>query len=359
MKASENVGTSHFAILDGLRGLAALCVVLFHLTVKPTRLVPVPSLHGILGHAYMAVDFFFLLSGFVIAHAYEKRLATGFRFTDFCRARLIRLYPLFVVGLLIGALSAWLQRDGGSVSALLFIRQAFFIPLYQHGQFAFPYNLPAWSLMFELLVNLLYAAFLPWLGSRTLVVIISGSALLLAAMGWGHSGINFGGGHPGMPLGLPRTALSFSMGILLFRAFHQRRIPKFAMSAAVVFAALGVLLAIPAGEGHIGDIYDMFCVLIGFPAIIVCCLHISSTNKVMRIGGDVSYPLYVIHFPLLTIVTSRLNVSPATDAAWLWLFVVVLVVFVVATSWILLKIYDEPLRRKLRPSIRTVASTVP
>jgi len=354
MNPPGKAGTPHLAILDGLRGLAAVCVVLFHLTVRPTSLVPVPSLEGILGHAYLAVDFFFLLSGFVIAHAYEKRLLAGFGFANFCRARLVRLYPMFIVGMLIGAFGAWAQPGPAPLTLSLFIRQALFIPLYQHGQFAFPYNLPAWSLMFELLINLFYAGFIPWFTSTLLLGIIGFSALLLGGCGLWHSGINFGGGYPGLPLGMMRTALSFFEGVLIFRAFHYQSIPKLVAHPAAVFLALGVLLAIPAGPGVIGDVYDMFCVLIGFPILIVFCLHISTTNLFMRISGDISYPLYVLHFPLLSLVTTWLAIDPDTPPELLWLYVVLLTVFVLVVSWIFLKFYDEPVRRRLRPSNRPV-----
>ncbi len=153
--------TTHFAILDGLRGVAAICVVLFHLTIKPAALLPIPAYGGFLNHAYLAVDFFFLLSGFVITHAYEQRLRSGLNFSDFCCVRLVRLYPMFIAGLVIGAVGAILQGGPGHFSFLSFVQQALFIPHYRHNEFAFPYNLPAWSLMFELIINLCYGAFLP------------------------------------------------------------------------------------------------------------------------------------------------------------------------------------------------------
>ncbi len=358
-RGNPGAGTAHFAILDGLRGLAALCVVIFHLTIKPTRLVPVPDYGGWLGHAYLAVDFFFLLSGFVIAHAYERRILGGFTFGEFFRARLIRLYPMFLVGLLIGAVGAWVQKGPAPFSVLSFIQQALFIPRYQHGQFAFPYNLPAWSLFFEVVINLAYAAFLRHLKTPLMIAIMAVSAVLLAGPGLVHDGINFGGGHPGLPLGLPRVALSFFYGVLLFRAYHAQRLTRYAISPAVASLVLIGLLVFPAGGGWRGDLYDMVCVLAGFPALIVVCLHIASANRLFRIAGDLSYPVYAIHFPLLTLLTTWLGYATMAGSARLWLDVVLLTAAVVATGWVLLKFYDEPLRRSFRPRIRTFAATVP
>lgn len=98
---TENISLSskpRFEILDGLRGVAAMIVVAFHLFETYSA----GPAHQILNHGYLAVDFFFILSGFVIGYAYDNRWD---RMTvwDFFKRRLIRLQPMVILGTLIGA----------------------------------------------------------------------------------------------------------------------------------------------------------------------------------------------------------------------------------------------------------------
>src|SRR5688572_27186028 len=89
----------HFQILDGLRGIAALAVVIFHFM---EWIFPDIS-NNFIGHGFLAVDFFFCLSGFVIGYAYDDRIrkmGTG----AFFKARLIRLHPLVILGSVLGLL---------------------------------------------------------------------------------------------------------------------------------------------------------------------------------------------------------------------------------------------------------------
>ena len=101
---NNKLGTKpHYLILDGLRGLAAIIVVCFHLTE------PLASSHldNLVNHGYLAVDFFFLLSGFVMGYAYDDRwdkLTIG----GFLRRRFERLQPLVVLGMTLGAVGFYL-----------------------------------------------------------------------------------------------------------------------------------------------------------------------------------------------------------------------------------------------------------
>ncbi len=145
------------------------------------------------------------------------------------------------------------------------------------------------------------------------------SALLLGGAGFIHDGINFGGGHPGLPLGLFRVAFGFFFGVVLYRAYHAQRLPKWTGSAVGAFLALTCLLAVPVGGGWKGDFYDLFCLLVGFPALVIYCLHISTSNAFLKLSGDISYPLYAIHFPFLFLCTRYFGTYPSMPTAWLWL----------------------------------------
>src|ERR1700679_45238 len=151
--------------LDGIRGVAAIMVLVFH----------AGSYFGALGiqisksESYLAVDLFFVLSGFVIAEAYAKRLSKGPSAVDFMKIRVIRLYPLYLLGLLIGTVFILghlrlgdnsLNQWSGSILAKDFLCALFMLPT-PFSSSLYPINLPSWSLLFELIVNGLYAFLYP------------------------------------------------------------------------------------------------------------------------------------------------------------------------------------------------------
>src|SRR3569833_2282196 len=147
---------ARFPALDGLRGLAAFSVVLMHVTD--------PFNMGLVGHGYLAGDFFFVLSGLVVAHAYEQRLRRG-DLVGFARARLIRLYPLILVGVALGAavdLAGWrikTETHALPVSALwpALALTLLLLPVRMLGSpVPFPLNPPLWSMAYELLANAVY-----------------------------------------------------------------------------------------------------------------------------------------------------------------------------------------------------------
>ena len=91
---------THYQILDGLRGVASVMVIVFHVL---EAFAGGNRFHQIISHGYLAVDFFFLLSGFVIAYAYDDRWGKMSQW-DFYKRRLVRLHPMVVMGSVIGAL---------------------------------------------------------------------------------------------------------------------------------------------------------------------------------------------------------------------------------------------------------------
>ena len=169
----------HYDLLDGLRGVAALTVVCFHLF----EAYATSHLDQRINHGYLAVDFFFILSGFVVGYAYDDRW-TKMTVWEFLTRRLVRLQPMVVIGALIGAVMFYTQGcpvwDVSAVPVAMLLvatlMNAFMIPATPGAEIRgvgemYPLNGPAWSLFFEYIGNLLYALFIRRLSTRALAVL--------------------------------------------------------------------------------------------------------------------------------------------------------------------------------------------
>ncbi|MGL4667997.1 MAG: acyltransferase family protein, partial [Saezia sp.] len=179
----------HYNILDGLRGVAAIMVVCFHIF----EAYATSHLDQMINHGYLAVDFFFILSGFVIGYAYDDRWGT-MKTKDFIKRRIIRLHPMVIMGALIGGIMFYFQDcpvwDVGKVSliALLIatLVNALLIPATPGTEVRglgemYPLNGPSWSLFFEYIVNILYALFIRRFSTKVLAVIVFVSGCGLAS----------------------------------------------------------------------------------------------------------------------------------------------------------------------------------
>ena len=213
----------HFELLDGLRGVAALAVVVYHLMQVAAPHYAVVSI----AHGYLAVDFFFCLSGFVIAYAYDNRMkALGI--LDFCKSRLIRLHPLVIIGSVLGLLS-FLYDPCSDIAVhysagqkiIIFIASCLMIPypvVQERNASIFHLNPPAWSLFWEYMATIFYALILVKLRAKVLWILVFCAVILLCyearhaeylAVGW--NGDSFWGG------GI-RVLYSFPVGMLIYRS---------------------------------------------------------------------------------------------------------------------------------------------
>ena len=287
-------GRVHFLALDGLRGFAALAVLVLHL----------PPLSGFVVHGYLAVDLFFIMSGFVIAHAYEERLLGGWSPGAFIRARVIRLWPLYLLGTAIGAgVFATVAGDPGGYAALAALAAAavFLIPLPLGPEVqVFNLNRPAWSLFFEMVANLLYALFAARLSNRVLAALAGLGAVALAACvltagtgSLGHHAESFAGG-------AARIAFGFPVGVLLYRAHRAGKLTR-RLPALPIFGVLVALLALPDIKGWNG-VVDLAVVLVAFPALVAASVTARVSDRTGRICAflaALSYPLYILHGPIV------------------------------------------------------------
>lgn len=357
---------SHYVVLDGLRGVASVMVVVFHLFEVYAGGDPQKQ---IVNHGYLAVDFFFLLSGFVIAYAYDDRWAAGMSQWGFYRRRLARLQPMIIMGSLIGAALVGFQHfsifpkleavSTWQIVAVMLLG-CVMIPLTPSAEIRgwteiYPLNGPAWSLFYEYVANILYAVGLRKLSNRALGVLVALAALALVHMlVFGPRGDVIGGwalDASGIRIGLTRVLFPFLAGVLLMRL--GKRI-KVGGAFAVCSLLLVVALALPRFGGTerlwINGLYEAACVILLFPLIVLIGAGEKTVDgpsvRIARFFGDLSYPLYITHYPLIYIYTGWVvdrKVPPAQGA----LVGAGVFVAAVAIAYACLKLYDEPARRWL------------
>lgn len=344
----------HFEVLDGLRGTAALLVLLFHLLdgVLPYAANP-------LRHALLAVDFFFLLSGFVIGYAYDERWP-GLSLGAFLRARLIRLHPLVVLAVGIGALCYWFdpfvgasQHVGGFRMALMMGCGALLLPTPPSsapgGWLTHPLNSPCWSLLQEYLANVAYALVGWRLGRRALGAVVALTALALVATALWHGSLDGGWAWHSFWMAPVRVAFPFAAGLLLHRLRVQVRVPG--AYGLLSLLLLGLFMA-PAFKP--ASYYHLFCVLVVFPLIVAVGAGVPTAGRLSalcRFSGRLSYPLYLVHFPFTAIFAHWVKATQPS-LGQLVLVMTALIVFLLVLAWAALRFYDEPVRAWLSARAR-------
>lgn len=332
--------THHYLALDGLRGIAALGVVALH-TTEYFRLPVQP------GHAYLAVDFFFMLSGFVIAHAYDSRLHHGMGVLEFLRVRLIRLQPLVVLGVALGSGAYLLRALFGGIDPISILQaacaNALLLPtpaLLMLRPWAFPIDTPLWSLSFEIWINILYALLFRFLNKVALSVALLAGAGLAASAALTFGGLNVGFAWQGFYLGGARVLFPFVMGVMLARYAGG---PARLAWGHGGFLLLLLMLCAPASRS---GWFDLAADLVVFPAIVLAASRAPASrwfDPLWRQLGLLSYPLYVVHYPFV-VVFSNLNKSSHTGMATAWLGALATIIAVLGFAYLAERFYDAPLR---------------
>lgn len=343
MSRWKSASDPRYYTLDGMRGVAALMVVHFHYASVSGYLWN--SQHTM--QAYLAVDLFFALSGFVIALSYSAKLASSLSLGGFVKRRLIRLYPLYIFGILLGLCAEIARallfdsRPEFSDALVEFGFNVFFLPSLQ-SEALFPLNLPAWSLFYEMVVNILFA----WLLWKAPTKVLVPLALLsILPIVWFSSYPTFfgnGDGRADIAVGLARTILSFVIGMLLFR-FAKAESRKVTIVAIVPLLVLLLVLV----QSKDQPVLEFTSVLLIFPLLLFISIRIEPPAILRRLFswlGDISYPVYLIHYPLMipaTVAFRSLGIPPL-------LYPVLFIVIVAVLGYALGKFYDEPVRRFLR-----------
>jgi peptidoglycan/LPS O-acetylase OafA/YrhL len=306
-------------LFDGLRGVAALGVLLYHVgvTYRSPYLVS----------GYLAVDFFFLLSGFVIWNAYGDRLRQGMPLLMFAARRCIRLYPLYLLGMLLGVLQTLITAlpvtDTESLIVSLplsIVLHVSMLPMTISSGSVFPLNDPAWSLSLEVAVNVMLCLWLARASDRLLALIcaMAGLSVVFAAVHFGS--LDIGWNQENYLGGVARCIFSFILGTL-----SARRGPVFSMTrdvngiaaAGIMLAFLSLMIVDPGPSFR--PTFDIICVLGIFPLTLMVAATITLEGAVAKAGrwlGSISYPLYATHFPillLLKMLLPRLDLGPLAE----------------------------------------------
>lgn len=275
---------SRLAGLDALRGIAAFAVFAHHLHMA--------AFGYSRGSAFLAVDLFFMLSGYVMARTYEARLNDSLSAASFITSRIRRLWPTMTVGAVIGIPVVWLSYS--PERAALATLNLLFIPYFLEPR-AFPLNGPAWSIFFELVANLLHALVLYRLRNSQLFL-LAGAGLLVLFLYGRQYGFDVGSQPDNFLLGLPRIIMSYAIGIILWRTWRDQppiRVSRsFTLLAMPLFFGATVLMS---GQSWLAN---LLFIIVVCPALIAGALQLQASPfwlNVAALGGAVSFPLYAVH----------------------------------------------------------------
>jgi peptidoglycan/LPS O-acetylase OafA/YrhL len=321
-----------FATMDGLRGIAAAAVLLSHAGFLP----PLSS----------AVDMFFVISGFVVAHAYEHRLASGIGISRFLRIRLIRLMPLYLLGSVLGLAFLFANGTLGGHPVITIVLTLLMLPAPSTLNI-YPANPAAWSLFFEMAVNLAYVfTWRRW--TIPILSLISGvSFLVLSGCGYLFHSLDLGWAWSNVLGGFPRVFFGFPMGVLIFRLWNLGGL-RFKVPPSILLLATVLVLMIVLPGSRIGGLGQL--VELGFviPAIVAAAIVVEPALKWRRLflwAGRISYPVYILQLPILWCIGALAPHGQATN------FLAVLLV--IGASWIADIVYDAPLRAFLSASAKS------
>lgn len=330
-----------FETLDALRGLASVLVVMHHFPL-------------LFGHhnppgVYLAVDFFFSLSGFVMSFAYQARLDGGLPTWKFLLTRFVRLWPIYLLGIVVGECAPYYA--GHYAGARPVLLNALFLPSWSKDIEAslFPVDGPTWTLFFELLANAVHGVWLRRLRSRTLAIVcaIAGIALGLGFMsyhtidaGWSE--------HSLLMIGVPRVLFPYTLGMLVYRLWKER------FRSLRVPATVSCLLLIVTLLIHPPDRFSpavlAFTLTVMFPVILLlgaCSEPHGRSRRSFTVLGIASYAIYVLHEPFGILFERYWPFRNTAIAEAPWSGLLFLASLISMSVW-LDKYYDIPVRKKMR-----------
>lgn len=339
----------HFVVLDGLRGTAAIAIVVFHFM----EMIFTDYSLNFIGHGFLAVDFFFCLSGFVIGYAYDGRIRE-IGVWEFFKSRLIRLHPLVVFGSVLGLVTFLFNpfthvplAYSASKIVLVFVSSLVLIPypvIEERGFALFALNSPSWSLFFEYIANIVYAFFLFKTGKKTLVVLTFLAAVFLLYIG-SQSGTLIGGWDGKSIIdGWARIGYSFLAGLLVYRL-------GWIFKTKMGFVGLSVLILASFMLPYVKLNWLLECLVVIFfyPLIITLGAGASLSKgleKLCVFFGKISYPLYMSHIPFIWWFGDYMKTNKPSVPE-LFLVISVTTLLLIGFAYLVMIVIDLPLRRFL------------
>jgi peptidoglycan/LPS O-acetylase OafA/YrhL len=353
----------HYPILDGLRGVAAIIVVTFHLAEPFST----GNLDKFVNHGYLAVDFFFLLSGFVIGYAYDDRWHKT-TVSSFFKRRIERLQPMVVLGMTLGAIgfyftdsTIWPLIHTVPVWKTLLVMLIGYtilpVPLsldIRGWQEMHPLNSVGWSLFFEYIANILYAVWIRKFSILALSILVGIAAIALAHLAISNGDVS-GGWTLNMEqvrIGFIRTMYPFFAGLLLSRIAKPTKIKNAFLWCSLLVA---IVLYMPriGGATHLwlNGIYDSVCIIIVFPLIVYLgasgVMQTQRENAICKFLGKISYPLYMVHYPLVYFYVAWISNDKGITMVQAWPYALLILIAAVVFAYVALRWYDEPVRKWL------------
>jgi peptidoglycan/LPS O-acetylase OafA/YrhL len=359
------VSKNRLPVLDGLRGVAAFIVVAFHIFDSD----PVNQIN----HGYLAVDFFFMLSGYVMGYAYDDRWST-MSIGSFLKRRLVRLHPMVIIGSILGVIFFYFSASNfyptvahtpfvmvlfSAILGALLIPSPKAMDLRGMGE-GYPLNGPEWSLFFEYIANVVYAFWLRKLSVRALGILsvvlagILGYVILSSEAGTASFGWMFTVPH--LWRGMARVLFPFLTGLFLFRLGKTIK-----MKHAMIFTSLALLIALPMPRigpdamPWVNGLYECGIIMFLMPVII---LTGAGSQPITRFGekacdflGELSYPLYLVHYPIHYVFYGWLSDRKPT-----WGLKIPVAIGVYATclvvAYVVMRFVDTPIRKRLARFVR-------
>jgi len=339
---------TRFYALDAIRGVAAIAVMFYHYTQHNQ----LDWLHG----AWVAVDIFFILSGFVLMHSYSKKVAQGMTLKEFLYSRIARLGPMYVVGISLGICAALLlvfsnpqspiqPNNLATASALNLVLLPYFNghawPFGEHNIHGtvFPLNDPAWSLFFEIFVNIIFFAYLARFRKINLPIFVAVSGIIFVVLTIGFHQINPGARGSDFVFGFPRVIFEFFLGVMIYQFYSYYKIPP-------KFMAYGLFLLVALCFFSSKGAVALANALILAPLLIALFAKVSVSNQganICEFLGSISYPLYVTHFPIYRLLYESTFMKDLSPVAQTFTFTTIAILVAV----VLVKI-DESVRANLK-----------
>ena len=369
-----------YEILDGLRGVAAMLVVAYHLFETYYEGKPDQPIN----HGYLAVDFFFALSGFVVGYAYQDRWDRMTTWSFFKR-RLIRLHPMVVFGTLFGALmfyfggssafplineTPWYVVIGVMLWCMTIIPLPSSMDIRGWGE-TNPLNGPAWTLQWEYLANILYALFVRRFSKLLLgvcVVVFACLSIILCLdidifgvlheRSWAAYTVVGGWSTTAdqLQVGATRLLYPFFCGLFISRMGWLIKIRGgFWWCSLLIVILLGMPWMGLGTEGvsrWTNGLYEAFCIIICFPLIVAIgagsSVRGSKSEAVNKFLGDISFPLYITHYPLIYMQMSWVN-SHKDAPLGMHVFVAISIfLLALGLAYATFRLYDLPVRKWLK-----------